>query len=175
MAEAAHSRVPLRPEIKALPEYVPGARPEPGVKVHRLASNENPYPPLPSVAAELAEELVGINRYPDMGNADLLGALADFLNAQADHGITSANLAVGTGSVGVLGHILQAVVGPGDEVIYPWRSFEAYPIVVDIVGGRSVRVPLIDGYTDLDGLVAAVTDRTRVLIVCTPNNRPARP
>nr|WP_142113649.1 histidinol-phosphate transaminase [Rarobacter incanus] len=179
--------VALRPQVASLPKYVPGARPDKDARVHRLASNENPYPPLASVAAELERELRGINRYPDMGTVDLLGELADYLDRQAAaaHAANSAdpadpkvavsiapdNLVVGTGSVGVFGHILQAFVGPDDEVVYPWRSFEAYPIIVDIVGGRSVKVPLNAAYQiDLPAMAAAVTEKTKVVVVCTPNN-----
>lgn len=170
-SETTPARPALRPAIAALPAYVPGARPAPGAKVHRLASNENPFPPLPSVAEELAAELQGINRYPDMGTVDLLDALATHLTEEVGTPITPAHVATGTGSVAVLGHVLQAFVGPGDEVIYPWRSFEAYPIVVDVIGGSSVRVPLgLGASIDVDALAAAVTDRTRVLIACTPNN-----
>jgi histidinol-phosphate aminotransferase len=80
-------------------------------------------------------------------------------------------LAAGTGSVAVLYHLLQAFCDPGDEVVYAWRSFEAYPIAVSATGATSVQVPVTtQGRHDLDAMAAAVTDRTKVLIVCTPNN-----
>jgi histidinol-phosphate aminotransferase len=71
----------------------------------------------------------------------------------------------------VLGQIIQATCDPGDEVVYAWRSFEAYPIVVALAGARSVQVPLDDHARHrLDAMRAAITDRTKVVIVCTPNN-----
>jgi histidinol-phosphate aminotransferase len=77
----------------------------------------------------------------------------------------------GTGSVGVLGQVVQATCETGDEVVFAWRSFEAYPIVVGVSGARAVRVPLTEGARhDLPAMAAAVTDRTRLLLVCSPNN-----
>src|SRR5699024_9294096 len=86
-------------------------------------------------------------------------------------GVQTSQLAAGTGSVGVLGSLLQITCEPGDEVVYAWRSFEAYPIVVALSGATSVPVPLTaDVRHDLDAMAAAITDRTRLVIVCTPNN-----
>lgn len=80
-------------------------------------------------------------------------------------------LAAGTGSVAVLYHLLQAFCEPGDEVVYAWRSFEAYPIAVAVTGAVSVPVPLGPGARhDLDAMAEAVTERTKVVIVCSPNN-----
>jgi histidinol-phosphate aminotransferase len=106
-----------------------------------------------------------MNRYPDMGNSALYDALADRL------GVPTGRLAAGTGSVAVLYHLLQAFCEPGDEVVYAWRSFEAYPIAVSASGAVSVQVPVTaEGRHDLDAMAATVTDRTRLVIVCTPNN-----
>jgi len=71
----------------------------------------------------------------------------------------------------VLQQLMQSTIGPGDEVVYAWRSFEAYPILVQIVGGTSVRVPL-DGAArhDLSAMADAITERTRVILLCSPNN-----
>ena len=86
-------------------------------------------------------------------------------------GVPQERLAAGTGSVAVLYHLLQAFCDPGDEVVYAWRSFEAYPIAVSATGAISVQVPVdADGRHDLDAMAAAITDRTKVVIVCTPNN-----
>ncbi|MBD5785797.1 histidinol-phosphate transaminase [Cellulosimicrobium terreum] len=169
---ANRSRVPLRPAVAALPAYVPGARVGPGAAAFKLSSNENPYPPLPSVVAAIADAAADVNRYPDMYATELLEALA------ADLGVTPEEVVVGNGSVAVLAHVLQAVVEPGDEVVYPWRSFEAYPIAVAVSGAVGVQVPLLDGAEhvheqgrlDLPGMAAAITERTRVVMVCTPNN-----
>src|SRR5690606_19549254 len=161
-------RVPLRPAVSALPAYVPGARVAPGAAAFKLSSNENPYPPLPSVLAAIADAAADVNRYPDMYATELTEALADHLGVGADE------VVVGNGSVAVLAHVLQTVVQPGDEVVYPWRSFEAYPIAVAVAGATSVQVPLLtgadQGRLDLPGMAAAVTDRTRVVMLCSPNN-----
>jgi histidinol-phosphate aminotransferase len=106
-----------------------------------------------------------MNRYPDMGCTDLYAALADRL------GVAVEQLAAATGSVAVLYHLLQAYCDPGDEVVYAWRSFEAYPIAVSVTGAVSVPVPLTaDARHDLDAMAAAVTERTKLVVLCTPNN-----
>ena len=162
-------QIPPRPRdaVAAIPTYVAGKppAPRPGQHVYKLSSNENPYPPLPGVV-EAAEAAVAVmNRYPDMGNNALYDALADRL------GVPREQLAAGTGSVAVLYHLLQAFCDPGDEVVYAWRSFEAYPIAVSATGAVSVRVPVdADGRHDLDAMAAAVTERTKIVVVCTPNN-----
>ncbi len=156
-----------RSALDQVPAYVAGKPPTPreGLTVYKVSSNENPNPPLPSVLEVVREQAAGINRYPDMGVTALTDALAAHL------GVPREQLATGTGSVGVLGQIVQAMCDPGDEVVYAWRSFEAYPIVVALAGATSVQVPLTpDARHDLDAMAAAVTDRTKVVIVCTPNN-----
>jgi histidinol-phosphate aminotransferase len=106
-----------------------------------------------------------MNRYPDMGCVALYDALSRRL------GVPVENLAAATGSVALIYQLLQAYCEPGDEVVYAWRSFEAYPIAVSASAATSVQVPVTaTGEHDLDAMAAAVTDRTRVLIVCTPNN-----
>jgi histidinol-phosphate aminotransferase len=120
---------------------------------------------LPSVLATITDAGAWTNRYPDMFSTDLVHALAERFDVPASH------VAVGTGSVGVCQQIVQATAGPGDEVIYAWRSFEAYPIIVQVSGATSVKVPLTATEKhDLDGMLAAITDRTRLIFVCTPNN-----
>jgi histidinol-phosphate aminotransferase len=163
------SQNPPRPResVAAIPAYVAGKPPvpRPGQQVYKLSSNENPYPPLPGVVEAAEAAVAQMNRYPDMGNSALYAALADRL------GVPQERFAAGTGSVAVLYHLLQAFCEPGDEVVYAWRSFEAYPIAVSAVGAVSVQVPVLDdGRHDLAAMSAAVTDRTRVLVVCTPNN-----
>lgn len=162
---AAVKHVPLRPVVDSLPPYVPGARAPVGAAAYKLSSNENPFPPLPSVVAAIADGAVDVNRYPDMHATELTDALAAHLGVGADQ------VVAGCGSVAVLGHILAAFCDSGDEVLYPWRSFEAYPIAVALSGAGSVQVPVrADGRLDLPAMAAAVTDRTRVVLVCTPNN-----
>jgi histidinol-phosphate aminotransferase len=163
------SSTPPRPRdtIASIPAYVAGKppTPRPGQQVFKLSSNENPYPPLPGVVEAAEAAVAAMNRYPDMGNSALYAELSDRL------GVPQERIAAGTGSVAVLYHLLQAFCDPGDEVVYAWRSFEAYPIAVSATGAISVQVPVdADGRHDLHAMAAAVTDRTKVVIVCTPNN-----
>ncbi|GAA2720861.1 histidinol-phosphate transaminase [Cellulomonas aerilata] len=158
-------RVPLRPAVADLPAYVPGARVPVGAAAYKLSSNENPFPPLPSVLAVIDDAAADLNRYPDMYATELTEALAARLD------LDPAGVVAGTGSVAVLGHVLSAVCGAGDEVVIPWRSFEAYPIAVAVAGATAVPVPLgQDSRLDLPAMAKAVTRRTRAVLVCTPNN-----
>lgn len=163
--------VPIRPAVAGLPAYKPGKPPAPGASgSFKLSSNENPFPPLPEMLAAVAESCARMNRYPDMANAELLAALSGRLGTRAIP-VGEDNLALGTGSVAVLYHLLQAVCEPGDEVVYAWRSFEAYPIAVQVCGAVGVQVPLrADATHDLAAMAAAITPRTRAVMVCTPNN-----
>ena len=161
------TRVPLRRALADLPPYVPGARAGAGsgAMTYKLSSNENPFPPLPSVMAAIADGAVDVNRYPDMYATELTEAIARHL------GVPVESVVTGGGSVALLGHVLAAVCEPGDEVVLPWRSFEAYPIYITLAGAVGVPVPVgPDGRLDLPAMAAAVTPRTRVMLVCTPNN-----
>jgi len=159
--------VRLREALAAVPAYKPGkpAVVREGVTAYKISSNENPYPPLPGVLQVVADAATEMNRYPDMAVTALTDALAERLGVPREH------IATGTGSVGVLAQIITATCDPGDEVIYAWRSFEAYPIVVAIAGAVSVKVPLdVNARHDLAAMAAAITPRTRLILVCTPNN-----
>jgi histidinol-phosphate aminotransferase len=156
-----------RENVLRIPTYVPGKPPaaRPGLTTYKLSSNENPYPPLPGVLAAATEAAGQMNRYPDMACTALYAALAARL------GVPVENLSAATGSVGLIYQLLQAFCDPGDEVVYAWRSFEAYPIAVTSAGAVSVQVPLTaSAEHDLDAMAAAVTKRTKVVLVCTPNN-----
>ncbi|ARX84815.1 aminotransferase [Streptomyces alboflavus] len=156
----------LRAELEGIPTYKPGKPAAAGGPVaYKLSSNENPYPPLPGVMESVLATAGSFNRYPDMACTGLMNELADRFGVPVSH------IATGTGSVGVAQQLIQATAGPGDEVIYAWRSFEAYPIITQVSGAASVRVPLTSGEVhDLDAMAAAVTDRTRLIFVCNPNN-----
>ena len=159
--------VPLRRDIAALLAYVPGARPQ-GEGIAKLSSNELPYPVQDSVLAALTDAAAGVNRYPEMTGQSLAEALAA---RHAEHGIDPAQVVLGNGSVALIQHLLDTVCEPGDEVVIPWRSFEAYPICVAVAGARAVRVPVTaEGRHDVPAMLAAVTPRTRVVMACTPNN-----
>ncbi|ANZ17420.1 histidinol-phosphate transaminase [Streptomyces noursei] len=156
----------LRAALDGIPTYKPG-RPAAvdGPVAYKLSSNENPYPPLPGVLESAVAAAGSFNRYPDMACTGLMAELADRFSVPVEH------LATGTGSVGVAQQLVQSTAGPGDEVIYAWRSFEAYPIVTQVSGATSVQVPLTsDEVHDLEAMLAAITDRTRLIFVCNPNN-----
>lgn len=157
----------LRPQMEGLPAYKAGQRPapHPHLVAYKISSNENPYPPLPGVLDAVMAAAQEMHRYPDPFSSRLVAALAERFDVPADH------IALGTGSVAVCGHIIDAVAGPGDDVLYAWRSFEAYPIWTQIAGARSIHIPLrADESHDLMAMAEAITDRTRVVFVCNPNN-----
>ncbi|MFI6644732.1 histidinol-phosphate transaminase [Streptomyces sp. NPDC050504] len=129
-----------------------------------LSRNENPFPPLPSVVEAVQAELYRFNRYPDPGCAQLVAALAE------RHSVPASHVVPGTGSAGVVQDLVAAVAGPGDEVLFAWRSYEAFPRIAWAAGASSVTVPLRAEAHDLDALADAVTERTRVVLVCNPNN-----
>jgi histidinol-phosphate aminotransferase len=144
--------------------YKPGRRPAPGQDVSRLASNETPYPLLPSVQLAVNDALSGSNRYPDPAATLLTQALAD------KHGIAVKRVMVGCGSNQVVQELIAIACDAGDEVVYGWRSFEAYPGLTAIAGAVPVQVPLQDAHLDLPAMAAAITDRTRMVLLCSPNN-----
>lgn len=160
-----------RPVVDRLPRYAAGKPPVAvdGLASYKLSSNENPLPPIPAVVQAIAAQ-TDFNRYPDPLSTKLREALAEFLDVPAEDIVT------GAGSLGALNQLLatfsgQNADGQADEVIYAWRSFEAYPICVGLAGAESVRIPLTpDGGHDLEAMAAAVTVRTRVILLCTPNN-----
>ncbi len=157
----------LRPVINDLPTYKAGKKVAgvAGLEPYKLSSNENPTAPLPSVLKAIADSALEINRYPDPFVTELTNSLAKKFSVNPE------NIATGTGSVGVCQQIMQAVAEPGDEVIYAWRSFEAYPIITKIVGATPVEVPLKNGTEhDLAAMLKAITPRTKLIMVCTPNN-----
>ncbi|WP_285726952.1 histidinol-phosphate transaminase [Psychromicrobium xiongbiense] len=160
-----------RSALGRLPRYAAGKPPVAvaGLTSFKLSSNENPLSPLPEVLAAIASH-PELNRYPEATAAPLREALSDFL------GVPAEDVVVGGGSLGAFNQILAAFAGANDggqpdEVIFAWRSFEAYPISVGLAGAKSVMVPLDDqARHDLDAMAAAVTEQTRVIVLCTPNN-----
>jgi histidinol-phosphate aminotransferase len=157
--------------IAALPTYRPGkgaaqAEAEHGITdAIKLASNESPDAPLDPIVAAIAAAALGANRYPDHRATAVREAIAQWLGVGADQ------VAIGTGSSGLLQQFVLAYVDPGEEVLFPWRSFEAYPIFTNLVAGVSVTVPLTDDLAyDADGLIDAITSRTKLLFLATPNN-----
>jgi histidinol-phosphate aminotransferase len=155
----------FRPVLDTVPAYKPGKVPVAASgEAHKLSSNESPYGPLPSVLGVISEACTGVNRYPDNGAGALTEAIAERFAVPADH------VAVGAGSVGVLKQIMEAVSDPGAEILYAWRSFEAYPQLAGLAGATSVEVPLLDETHDLAAMAKAITPQTRLILVCNPNN-----
>ncbi|MEV3937280.1 histidinol-phosphate transaminase [Glycomyces sp. NPDC049804] len=153
---------PLREDLASIPRYVPGKAIPDAVKI---SSNEVPYGPLPGVVEAIAEAAENVHRYPDLGVVELRGVLAERL------GLPVERIVTGTGSVALIGHLMQAVARPGSEVVYSWRSFEAYPIAATVAGLTSVQVPNTpDHRHDIDAMLAAVTPATRAIVICSPNN-----
>jgi histidinol-phosphate aminotransferase len=162
VTDASDIPIRVRPEIAALPPYKQGR--QAGAESFKLSSNENPFDPLPGVVDAL-RTATSVNRYPDASATRLRTRLAERYAVAVD------DVHVGAGSVSILAQLVQATCAPGDEVIYAWRSFEAYPWLAVVAGATAVQVPLTpDARHDLPAMAAAVTDRTRVVIVCSPNN-----
>ncbi len=160
-----------RADLDGLPAYVPGRNladltRELGIaEAIKLASNEVPYGPLPGVPEAVAEAMLNSHRYPDMGSVALRDRLAERL------GVTAERIVTGCGSVALAEILVKATCLPGDEIVYAWRSFEAYPIIAAGASATSVRVPNTGGHGhDLQAMSDAITDRTRLVIVCNPNN-----
>ena len=156
------SSVRFRPAIAALAAYRQGKpAPENGFK---LSSNENPFEPHPAVLAAITAA-TDIHRYPDATASRLRAALA------TRHGVSVDEVHVGAGSVAILAQLMIATSGAGDEVLHSWRSFEAYPLLITHAGATSRAVPnAADGSHDLAAMAAAITERTRLILVCSPNN-----
>lgn len=151
----------LRPELADLPAYTPGKTVPGAIKI---ASNETVHGPLPSVRAAIEKATGGINRYSDNGYVELKERLAKHVNFAPEH------ISVGCGSVSLCQQLIQITSTVGDEVLFGWRSFEIYPLQVRTAGATPVQVPLTDHTFDLDAMLTAVTERTRLIFVCNPNN-----
>ena len=157
----------LRPEIDSLPAYKAGQMPAPrtDIETYKISSNETPFEPPEAVRRAIERAAATVHRYPDPFSRRLTGALARRFD------VAQEQIALGTGSVAVVGQLIWAAAGLGDSVVYPWRSFEAYPIWVQMTGARSIQVPLLaDERHDLPSMLNAIDDSTRIVFVCNPNN-----
>jgi histidinol-phosphate aminotransferase len=160
-----------RADLDAIPPYVAGRNVADLVRelgmseAIKLASNEVPYGPLPGVPEAVAKAVQESHRYPDAGSVALRDRIAE------RYGVAAERIVTGCGSVALTELLAKATCLPGDEIVYSWRSFEAYPIVTAGVGATGVRVPNTPGHGhDLAAMADAITDRTRVVFVCSPNN-----
>lgn len=154
-----------KPWIAAIKPYTPGrsksGSERPAVK---LSSNENPLGCSPDAETELAGARGSLSRYPDSESTELREAIA------AHHGLEAERIVCGTGSDEILHLAAGAYAGVGDEILYVRYGFMVYPMAAQRVGATPVEAPDADYATDVDALVAAVTDRTRVIFLANPNN-----
>lgn len=162
---------PFRDAISDLVPYEPGKPAEELMRergltsVIKLASNEGPWGPLPAAREAIAAAIDGLNRYPDGATVLLRQALA------ARHGVDPSQVIVGHGADSIINNLSIAMLDPGDEVVFGWPSFPSYFLDAKMMGARPVMVPLDERHTyDLDAMFDAITDRTRLVYVCNPNN-----
>jgi Histidinol-phosphate/aromatic aminotransferase and cobyric acid decarboxylase len=160
----------FRDSISELVPYEPGkpveeVQRELGLdRVVKLASNEGPFPPFPAALEAIERTARDLNRYPDGGVYALRAALAEH------HGVRFEEIVVGGGADGVIDLLSQAALDPGDEIVCGWPSFPSYVIDAAKMGAVARTVPLRDHVYDLDGLLAAISPRTKLVYVCHPNN-----
>jgi histidinol-phosphate aminotransferase len=154
-----------KPWIMDIAPYVPGrSTTDDGRKVAKLSSNENPLGTSDHARAAFLAHAGDLERYPDASAADLRDAIA------AHHGLDPARIIYGTGSDEVLHLIAGAYAGPGDEVIQVKYGFAVYEIATRRVGATLVIAPDKDYASDVDAILAAVTERTRIVFIANPNN-----
>jgi len=160
----------IRPAVAGLPPYRPGKAAEQAEAEHgirdavKLASNENPYQPIPEVVQAMQDAATGVNRYADHRATALRVAIGEWI------GVGEDQVAIGCGSVGLLQQLFLTYVDAGDQVVSPWRSFEAYPIFAQLMGAGFVEVPLVAHRFDLEAVADAVTPTTKLVLLATPNN-----
>ncbi|MDN5600482.1 MAG: histidinol-phosphate transaminase [Brachybacterium sp.] len=166
MSAQPAENIRLRPALENLPVYVPGKpSADDGVRRFKVSSNESSFPPIPAVREAVIASLDEMHLYPDAAGTALREALG------GSHGVEHSQIALANGSVTVTADLVRALAGEGDEVVYAWRSFEAYPLLVGSHGATPVPVPLSStGEHDLEAMASAITDRTRLVLLCTPNN-----
>ena len=160
----------LRPEVLSMETYVPGktieeVRRELGLeKIVKLGSNENPYAPFPAALEAMRSEVENANRYPDIAFEEIKALLADI------HGTGPENIAISHGAEGMLQAMGKCFISPGDEVLLPSATYGLYREISRLMGAKIANIPM-DGYsTDMKGIIDAVTDRTRLVWLCNPNN-----
>ncbi len=160
----------FRPAIAGLVPYEPGkpveeVQRELGLdRVVKLASNEGQFGPFPAAVEALERAIGDLNRYPDGGAYRLTEALAE------KHGVEPENVALAAGADGVIMYLSLAALDPGDEIVCGWPSFPSYVLDAVKMGATAVRVPLAEDTYDLDALLAAITERTKIVYVANPNN-----
>ena len=160
----------VRPALAGIVPYEPGkpieeVQRELGLeRVVKLASNEGPYGPFPRALEALERAEAELNRYPDGGAYRLRTALAELHQVEFDE------VAVGSGADAIIDGLSQAVLDPGNDVVHGWPSFPSYAIYALKLGAQAVHIPLHNDRYDLEALLAAVTERTKLVYICHPNN-----
>ena len=158
------------PWVKGIPMYISGhielawRKPE----LHRMMSNENPNPPSEKVLETIIKYAKMANRYPDQGLV-VRGKIAQINGLGGPE-----NVMLGNGSSEVYDNIFRVFLAPGEEVIQHIPCFGIYKLRGTILGGKMVSVPMIykDKYLhyDADGILKAITDKTKIIVIANPNN-----
>lgn len=157
------------PHIRSMGRYVPGktvrqAEAESGIRSIKLASNENPFGPSPLAVEAIQRAAREMNWYPDADSAELRMAIAERHGVPADHVLLAA------GSSSLLHMMARTMLAPGLNAVTSECSFISYPLVTQAAGATLVKVPMRDYGYDLDGILAAIDDNTRLVFLANPNN-----
>lgn len=154
-----------QPGIMEIALYQGGKSQLDGVaEVLKLSSNENPLGPNPAALKAIAGAAAQIHRYPSTDHADLRTAIGEM------YGLAPDRIICGVGSDEVLQFVTQAFAGPGDEIIHTEHGFSMYPILTHMAGATPICVAERDRVVDVDAILAAVTERTRVVLIANPGN-----
>lgn len=151
--------------IAEIPVYPQASTYAFGGPLVKMSSNESPHQPHPAVAEAITAAGRDVNRYPDPSGKVFREKLAETYDMAVEQ------IVLGNGSCEILLAGAQVLLEPGSELVYAWPSFSMYPHLAAMTGATPVEVPLThDHKHDLDAMLAAVTDRTKMILVCNPNN-----
>ena len=156
----------FRAVVASVPDYQPGKRPAevPGLQPFKLSSNEHYLPPLPAVTEAMAQPANPAD-YPDAAATALIAALSEYLQVPTEH------LIIGTGASEILTALAHVTLQEGTEVVYPWPSFEMYPQATALNAAVQKAIGLTANFRhDLPAMADAITERTRLVLLCSPNN-----
>jgi histidinol-phosphate aminotransferase len=161
----AHPTIRPRPGVLDISPYVGGESGAPGAnRVIKLSSNENPLGPSPKAFDAYLEAVKGLALYPDGGQMALRRAIAEV------HGLEPERLVCGAGSDELIALLCKAYAGPGDEVLFSAHGFLMYRLSAMAAGATPVAVPEQNLTADVDALITALNDRTRLVFLANPNN-----
>ncbi|HIP22204.1 MAG TPA: histidinol-phosphate transaminase, partial [Rhodobacteraceae bacterium] len=161
----SHKTIIPQPGILNISPYVAGkSAATGGNRVTKLSANENPHGPSPLARAAYIEAAGSLEVYPNSSHTDLRAAIA------AVHGVEVERIICGAGSDEIISFLCNTYAGPGDEVLYSQYGFAMYPISAMAAGATPVQAPETDRHTNVDALLAACTDHTRLVFLANPNN-----